>query len=85
MGDTVLPDQSSVEKWMSLPAELQTQTAPKTLILPHPRLQERAFVLIPMRDVAATWVHPILQKSVAQMAERLPPYLTQDVRVLPSA
>ena len=27
--------------------------------LPHPRLQDRAFVLIPLKDVAPLWVHPV--------------------------
>ncbi len=37
------------------------------LILPHPRLPERAFVLYPLRDVAAQWQHPVSGQSPAQM------------------
>ena len=33
------------------------------LILPHPRLQERAFVLYPLRDIAPTWRHPVLLQT----------------------
>jgi 2-amino-4-hydroxy-6-hydroxymethyldihydropteridine diphosphokinase len=37
------------------------------LILPHPRLHERAFVLLPLRDVAPRWRHPVFGQSVADM------------------
>lgn len=42
-------------------------------ILPHPRAQLRAFVLLPLRDVAPDWVHPRSGHSVAQMLALLPP------------
>jgi dihydropteroate synthase len=42
------------------------------LILPHPRLQERAFVTYPLRDVAADWAHPVYHLSVSEMIEKLP-------------
>jgi hypothetical protein len=29
------------------------------LVLPHPRLADRAFVLVPLADVAPEWVHPV--------------------------
>ncbi len=37
------------------------------LTLPHPHLHERAFVLIPLADLAAEHVHPILGKSVGAL------------------
>ncbi len=37
------------------------------LILPHPRLHERAFVLYPLRDVAPDWRHPVLLQTPAAM------------------
>mgnify|MGYP001224502905 CR=1 FL=1 len=35
--------------------------------LPHPRLQDRAFVLKPVRDVAPNWKHPLTGQSVSDM------------------
>lgn len=48
-------------------------------ILPHPRAHERAFVLVPLRDVAPDWVHPVLGQSVDALLAALPP---QQIRPL---
>jgi 2-amino-4-hydroxy-6-hydroxymethyldihydropteridine diphosphokinase len=45
----------------------------KTLILPHPRLHQRRFVLEPLREIAPTWRHPRLRFAAAELLERLPP------------
>lgn len=37
------------------------------LILPHPQLHERAFVLVPLADLEPGLVHPVLGKSVRQL------------------
>ena len=42
-------------------------------ILPHPRIEGRGFVLIPLRDVAPGWRHPVSGKSVTQLIDALPP------------
>lgn len=41
-------------------------------ILPHPRLHERAFVLLPLREVAPGWRHPRLGVSVETLIAALP-------------
>jgi 2-amino-4-hydroxy-6-hydroxymethyldihydropteridine diphosphokinase len=41
--------------------------------LPHPRLQDRGFVLIPLRDVAPHWRHPVTHRSVDELIAALPP------------
>jgi 2-amino-4-hydroxy-6-hydroxymethyldihydropteridine diphosphokinase len=49
------------------------QCTTATLILPHPRLHERRFVLIPLRDIAPEWRHPTLGMTAAELVARLPP------------
>lgn len=42
------------------------------LILPHPRLHERRFVLEPLCEVAPRWRHPRLRVTAAELLARLP-------------
>ena len=43
------------------------QTESEFLTLPHPRLHLRKFVLVPMVEIAPTFVHPIFQKDVTTL------------------
>jgi len=43
------------------------------LTLPHPRMQDRAFVLLPLAEVAPAWRHPTLGKTVESLISALPP------------
>jgi 2-amino-4-hydroxy-6-hydroxymethyldihydropteridine diphosphokinase len=67
MGQQLLPDAQTHQYWRDLPLEAQKTDVPPELILPHPRLSERAFVLVPLMDVAPDWCHPVTGHSVRAM------------------
>jgi len=78
--DLVCPDLATYDLWRTLPPQDQIRATPDQLILPHPRLQDRAFVLVPLADIAPDWVHPVTKKTVTQMLEALSPDDRQAVR-----
>ncbi|HKY19083.1 MAG TPA: 2-amino-4-hydroxy-6-hydroxymethyldihydropteridine diphosphokinase [Rhizomicrobium sp.] len=41
-------------------------------ILPHPRIAERTFVLVPLAEVAPRWKHPVTGKAVTELLAALP-------------
>jgi len=44
----------------------------KALVLPHPRMHERLFVLKPLAELAPDWKHPVLKKTAAELMKELP-------------
>ncbi|ATI40872.1 2-amino-4-hydroxy-6-hydroxymethyldihydropteridine diphosphokinase [Pacificitalea manganoxidans] len=66
------PDRAGWQAWRDLPLEQQRVQAPDRLILPHPRVQDRAFVLVPLADVAPEWRHPVTGASAQAMLDALP-------------
>jgi 2-amino-4-hydroxy-6-hydroxymethyldihydropteridine diphosphokinase len=56
---------------------------PEGLVLPHPRVHARAFVLLPLAELAPAWRHPVSGASAAELLAALPP--SQAVRPLDEA
>jgi 2-amino-4-hydroxy-6-hydroxymethyldihydropteridine diphosphokinase len=52
------------------------------LTLPHPRMTERAFVLVPLAEIAPAWVEPHTGQSIAQLAQAIDP---TDIRLVAAA
>ena len=42
------------------------------LTIPHPQIEQRDFVLLPLQEIAPDWVHPVNQQSIAQLVSALP-------------
>ena len=56
------------------------ESLPTEMILPHPRLQDRAFVLIPMSDIDPKWKHPVLKNTVSEMLNDIDPKLLAEIK-----
>ena len=59
--DCVFPDP---ETWKQQAQNTDTRAVMPRLVLPHPRLHQRDFVLLPMMDIAPEWRHPVMFENI---------------------
>ena len=49
------------------------EAGPEGPVLPHPRLHQRAFVLLPLAEIAPEWRHPVSRRGIAELIAALGP------------
>jgi 2-amino-4-hydroxy-6-hydroxymethyldihydropteridine diphosphokinase len=49
------------------------EAGPEGPVLPHPRLHQRAFVLLPLAEIATDWRHPVSRRGIAELIAALGP------------
>lgn len=77
----IVPDLVTYQHWVDLPLDVQMKEAPQNLILPHPRIQDRGFVLIPLCDVWPEWIHPVSGKTAQMLCDSLP--ISETMGIIP--
>ena len=83
-GGQVLPDKATWTRWADLPPDRQQSEAPDGLILPHPRVQDRPFVMVPLAVAAPDWKHPVTGTPVQALIAALDPGQVAEVVPLPA-
>jgi 2-amino-4-hydroxy-6-hydroxymethyldihydropteridine diphosphokinase len=62
----IIDHKGRVRHWRARKADFARAGA-RPLVLPHPLMHERPFVLRPLLDIAPDWRHPVLQRSVGAL------------------
>lgn len=70
-GTQISPGLKEYAKWHNMPMSDQLKQVPIEMILPHPRIQNRAFVLRPLMDINPHWEHPVSGLTVSEMYANL--------------
>ena len=68
-GSLILPNLRVFYKWLKMPLKQQLQSQPNQLILPHPRIQDRLFVLKPLSEIDPDWMHPVLNRKPFELID----------------
>ena len=66
-GQQILPNRSEFNYWYKMDFEIQKIKKPTELIIPHPRIQDRDFVLVPFCEIEENWFHPFLKKNIKKI------------------
>ncbi|HCA40451.1 MAG TPA: 2-amino-4-hydroxy-6-hydroxymethyldihydropteridine diphosphokinase, partial [Aminobacterium sp.] len=73
-------DMGRIERWRWGPREIDIDLLllengecidDKRLRIPHPEMHRRSFVLVPLNQIAANWVHPQLRVTISSLVETL--------------
>ncbi len=68
MGRTPSPRQGPRQIDLDIIFYGDTVVGEEGLTIPHPRLHQRAFVLVPLAEIAPGFIHPVFEKSVSEFA-----------------
>lgn len=79
----ILPTQEIYHYWRDMVLNLQKTTWPDDLILPHPRIQDRGFVLVPLKAVAPDWVHPVTHEAIDVLIKQIDPNELKEIEQIP--
>jgi len=84
-GGRIVPDIATYLAWKELSVKQQLKLTPNELVLPHPRIEDRPFVLIPLAEIAPEWNHPVSGASVTELLTRLSSAEKADIVVSPDS